>query len=451
MSNKKLVSAATTYSPSKVGMELADRILFVVLVLIVYRVGSYVPIPGIDVGAIGELTNRNAGGILGMVNMLSGGSLGRMSIFALAIMPYITASIVIQVMTTAVPALEALKKEGGGGRVKINQYTRYLTVFLALFQGLGVSSTVEGLDVLIKDGYFFHHPYIFRMVAVLTLACGTMLLMWLGEQISSKGVGSGTSLIIFSGIVAGFPNAVVRMFELSRTGVISTFFAFQVMLFVGLMVFIVVFVEKSYRKLLVQYPKSGYGAGMQAPDSSHLPLKINTAGVIPPIFASSILLFPLTIANFSASTGKGGVGEFWQKVSYNLSHGRPVYILLYTVLIVFFCFFYTSIVFNTTDTANNLKKYGGVIPGKRPGEATASYLDYILTRLTVLGAAYIAFICIIPEVLISHYSVPFYLGGTSVLIVVNVIIDTMTQLQTHFYARKYEGLMNKSRLRIRRK
>ncbi|MGH7092982.1 MAG: preprotein translocase subunit SecY, partial [Stellaceae bacterium] len=403
--------------------ELKSRIWFTLGALIVYRLGTYIPIPGIDPAILHEIFSRNAGGILGMFDMFSGGALGRMTIFALAIMPYISASIIIQLLTAVSPSLEALKKEGESGRKTINQYTRYGTVLLATVQGYGIAVGIEGMragaqSAVIDPGLFF------LVVTTITLVGGTVFLMWLGEQITTRGIGNGISLLIMAGIVANLPHALASTLELGRTGAISTSFiiAFLVMS-VGVVAFIV-FMERAQRRILVQYPKRQVGNRMFGGEASHLPLKINTSGVIPPIFASSLLLLPATIATFQSAGSGGALGWLGTITSY-LGHGRPLYMVLYISLIVFFCFFYTAIVFNPAETADNLRKYGGFIPGIRPGKNTADYLDYILTRLTVVGAAYLAAVCILPEILISQYSVPFYFGGTSLLIVVSVTMDTV--------------------------
>lgn len=439
-SAKKLASGINLGGLTK-AQELKKRIWFAIGALIVYRIGAYIPLPGVNPSVLEEIISRNAGGILGMFNMLSGGSLGRMTIFALAIMPYITASIIIQLMTVVSKTLETLKKEGEAGRRKINQYVRYGTVILAAFQGFGVAVGLEGMSgqagsVVMDPGFFF------RITTVVTLTGGTVFLMWLGEQITARGIGNGTSLIIFSGIVAGLPTALAGTFELGRTGALSGYLIVLFLLLAVALVAIIVFMERAQRRIIVQYPKRQVGNKMYGGEASHIPLKLNTAGVIPPIFASSILLFPLTIASFSA-----GKGPHWlESIILYLGHGKPLYIALYIILIGFFCFFYTSVVFNPNDTAENLKKHGGFIPGKRPGKNTADYLDYVLTRLTVIGAIYIALICALPEMLISKYSVPFYLGGTSILIVVNVVMDTLVQVQTHLFAHQYQGLIKKANL-----
>lgn len=424
---------------------LKKRLLFVILILIVCRIGSYIPLPGIDAQVLKEVAEQNAGGILDMFNMLSGGSLERMTIFALSIFPYITASIIIQLLTVVSKNLEALKKEGESGRRKINQYTRQATVLLATIQAFGIAVGLENMSgfstpVVLDPGL------VFRVTTVITLVTGTLFVMWLGEQINAKGIGNGISLIIFTGIVAGLPRAVISMFELARTGALSPYFIILILaLAIGLVVFIV-FMERAHRKIVVHYPKRQVGKKMYGEQSTHLPLKLNMSGVIPAIFASSILLFPLTIANFS--TGEGD--SILDMVVLYLGHGKPLYNILYVAFIVFFCFFYTAVVFNPDETAENLKKNGAVVPGKRPGALTAKFMDHVLTRLTVVGAAYISFVCIIPELMISQFSVPFYLGGTSILIVVNVLMDTITQIQTHLYAHQYEGLMKKARLRTKK-
>lgn len=421
---------------------LKKRLLFVILILVVSRIGSYIPIPGIDAIVLKEVAEQNAGGILGMFNMLSGGSLERMTIFALSIMPYITASIIIQLLTVVSKNLEALKKEGEMGRKKINQYTRQATVILATIQAFGIAVGLENMSGL-STPVVLDPGLVFRITTVVTLVTGTLFLMWLGEQINAKGIGNGISLIIFTGIVAGLPRAVVSMFELGRSGALSTYFIFTILvLAVGLVVFIV-FMERAQRRLVVHYPRRQVGKKVYGEQSTHLPLKLNMAGVIPAIFASSILLFPLTIANFSTGEGDSILDMF---VLY-LGHGKPLYNILYVGLIIFFCFFYTAVIFNPEETAENLKKNGAVIPGKRPGALTARFMDQVLTKLTVVGALYISFVCIIPEILISKFSVPFYLGGTSILIVVSVVMDTITQIQTHLFAHQYEGVMKRARLR----
>jgi preprotein translocase subunit SecY len=425
--------------------ELKKRIWFTLGALIVYRLGTYIPLPGIDPVVLQDIFRQNQGGVLGMFDMFSGGALRRMTIFALNIMPYISASIIMQLMTAVSPQLEALKKEGETGRKKINQYTRYGTVLIAAFQAYGMSAGLEGMSssagpAVTDPGMFF------RFQVVVTLVGGTIFLMWLGEQITARGVGNGISLIIFSGIVANLPSALAGTLELGRTGALSTaFIIFLLLMSVGVIYFIV-FVERAQRRIIVQYPKRQRGTKMTGGESSHLPLKINTAGVIPPIFASSLLLMPITIIGFSAGSGP----EWLTNIAAYLGRGQPVYLLIYISMVVFFAFFYTAVVFNPTETADNLKRYGGFIPGIRPGKNTAEYLDWVLTRLTVTGASYLAAICLLPELLISRYSVPFYFGGTSLLIVVTVTMDTVAQVQSHLLAHQYEGLIKKSRLKGRR-
>lgn len=428
-------------STQKSNKDLANRVIFTILALIVCRFGSFIPIAGIDSVALSSVAEQNQSGILGMFNMLSGGSLGRMSIFALAIMPYITASIIIQLMSIAYKPLENLKKEGEVGKRKINQLSRYLTVLLASFQAYGVAISLEHVvtnvgPVVIIPGLFF------KVTTVITLVVGTMFLMWLGEQISGRGIGNGSSLIIFIGIVSGVPSAIISMFELSRSGGLSPIVVMAICLGVIVIIAIIIFFEKAQRKVLVQYPKRQVGNKIYGGDSTHMPLKLNTSGVIPPIFASSILLFPVTIANFSSNNS-----EIMSLLTFHLGHGKPLYILLYVALIMFFSFFYTAVVFNSEETANNLRKYGAYIPGKRPGKNTAEYFDYLLTRLTVIGGIYLSFICIVPEMLMNKYAVSFALGGTSFLIVVNVVLDTFVQIQTHLFSSRYEGLIKKMKLK----
>lgn len=423
--------------------ELKSKILFVVLMLIFYRIGTYISLPGINTAVLDSLNNAHAGGVLGMFNMFTGGALGRMSIFALNIMPYITASIIMQLMTVISTEVGSWKKEGESGRKRINQYTRYLTIILALFQGYGIAVGVEGMTApqgaLVTDPGMF-----FRFVAVTTLLGGTMLVVWMSEQINQRGIGNGSSLIIFTGIVSGLPGSIATFFEMGRTGALSTPVMFIITCFVALIVAVIVYFEKAQRRILINYPKRQVGNKMYGGESTHLPLKLNTSGVIPAIFASSLLLFPATIAGFSTS---GEVSAFQEFVANYLSHGKPLFILFYAFLITFFCFFYTSIIFNTEETAENLRKNGGVVLGRRPGSHTAEFFDYVLTRITVLGAAYMVFICVFPELVISHFSVPFYLGGTSVLIVVNVVIDLFSQIQTHLLSAQYENLLKKSKFK----
>ena len=378
-----------------------------------------------------------------MFDMFSGGALGRMTIFALNIMPYITASIIMQLMTAIVPSLEALKKDGEAGRKMINQYTRYLTVLLATVQGYGIAVGLESASGVVDDPGLF-----FRVTTVVTLVGGTLFLMWLGEQITSRGVGNGISLIIFAGIVANLPTALAGTLELGRTGALSSLLIVLLFVMAAAVIAFIVFIERSVRKILVQYPKRQHGNKVFGGDQSFLPLKINVPGVIPPIFASSLLLMPVSIINLTG--GQAGGADWLVALNAMLGRGQPLYLLIYVSMIVFFAFFYTAIVFNPEDTAENLRKYGGYIPGIRPGKSTADYLDFVLTRLTVLGAAYLSAICILPELLISKYAVPFYFGGTSLLIVVTVTLDTVGQIQSHLLAHQYEGLVKKSRLKGRR-
>ncbi|SDG47700.1 MULTISPECIES: preprotein translocase subunit SecY [Thalassobaculum] len=427
--------------------ELKKRIWFTLGALIVYRLGTYIPVPGIDPGVLNEIFQQTQGGVLDIFNMFSGGALGRMTIFALNIMPYISAAIIMQLMTAVSPNLEALKKEGETGRKKINQYTRYLTVVLASFQAYGIAVGLEslpgpgGTTAVLDPGAFF------RATTVITLVGGTIFLMWLGEQITARGIGNGISLIIFSGIVANLPSALASLFELGRTGALPAIVIPLLLLMAVAVIAFICFIERSQRRILVQYPKRQVGNRMTGGESSHLPLKINVSGVIPPIFASSLLLMPITVASFSAG---GGGPEWLTQITVLLGHGQPLYIAMYIALIVFFAFFYTAIVFNPQETAENLRKYGGFVPGIRPGKNTADYLDFVLTRLTVIGAAYLAFVCVLPEILISQLSVPFYFGGTSLLIVCTVTMDTVTQIQSHLLAHQYEGLIKKSKIRGRR-
>lgn len=424
---------------------LKKRLLFIIISLIIYRFGSYIPIPGINSKVLLEISTKNSNGILGMFNMLSGGSLGRMSIFALAIMPYITSSIVFQLLSIVSKNIENLKKEGELGRKKISQYTRYATVVLAAFQGFGVAVSLENMNTY--DQLLVINPgLVFRITTTVTLVTGTLFLMWLGEQITEKGIGNGTSLIIFTGIVAGIPSALTNTLELSKAGAVSASLVISVLLFLLFTVALIILMERAQRKITIQYPKRQIGNKIYKGESSHLPLKLNTAGVIPPIFASSLLLFPLTIANFITEKSN----SFLEVITLHLAHGKPIYIASYIILISFFCFFYTAVVFNPTETAENLKKNNGFILGRRPGKNTADYLDYVITRITLVGAIYISIVCVLPEILMAHYSVPFYLGGTSILIVVSVIIETTTQIQTHLFTHQYEGLMKKIKLREKR-
>jgi preprotein translocase subunit SecY len=441
------LAASINFGAFSKATELKNRIWFTLGALVAYRLGTYIPIPGIDPAILQDIFNQNAGGILGMFNMFSGGALGRMSIFALGIMPYISASIIVQLLTAVSPQLETLKKEGESGRKTLNQYTRYGTVALAIVQAYGIAVGLESMragaaSAVIDPGLFF------RVVTVITLVGGTMFLMWLGEQITARGIGNGISLIIMAGIVANLPHALAATLELGRTGALSPVFIIIFLVMSVAVVTFIVFMERAQRRILVQYPKRQVGNRMFGGESSHLPLKINTSGVIPPIFASSLLLLPATISTFQQNAGQnfGWLGT----ITAWLGHGQPAYMVLYVSLIVFFTFFYTAVVFNPTETADNLRKYGGFIPGIRPGKNTADHLDYVLTRLTVIGAAYLAAVCILPEILISQYSVPFYFGGTSLLIVVSVTMDTVAQIHSHLLAHQYEGLIKKARLGRRR-
>ena len=429
--------------------ELKSRIWFTLGALVVFRLISFVPLPGIDPLALSSLFEQTRGGVLDFFNMFSGGALERMSLIALGVTPYITASIVVQLLTSLVPSFMALKKEGEAGRKTLNQYTRYGTVFLTIVQGYGIAVGLEGwgagqgVSAVIDPGWFF------RISTVISLLGGTMFLMWLGEQITSRGIGNGISLIIMAGIVAQLPSALGTLFEQGRTGALSAGFVLLVaVVALGTIAFICL-MERAQRKILIQYPKRQMGSRMFQGDSSFLPLKINTAGVIPPIFASSLLLMPLTVAQFFSQ--QGTMPEWMTTVTTALQHGAPLYMSLYAAGIIFFSFFYTAVVFNPDETAENLKKYGGFVPGIRPGTRTSEYLDFVLTRLTVIGAAYLTLICLLPEFLISELKVPFYFGGTSLLIVVNVTMDTVAQIQSHLLAHQYEGLIKKSKLRGNRR
>ncbi len=434
----ELLAANINLSAFAKAEELKKRIWFTLGALLVYRFGTYIPLPGVNVEQLAQIFQQSQTGILGMFNMFAGGAVGRMAIFALNIMPYISASIIIQLMTTVSPHLEQLKKEGEQGRKTINQYTRYGTVILAALQAYGIAIGLEGGTNLVAEPGLF-----FRMTTVITLVGGTVFLMWLGEQITARGVGNGISLIIFAGIVAELPAALVGLLELGRTGVFSTAVIIGLFIMAVAVIAFIVFMERAQRRLLIQYPKRQMGNRMFQGDSSHLPLKLNSAGVIPPIFASSLLLLPTTAVAFSQGGGPGWLTD----ITALLGRGQPLFLILYTAMIVFFAFFYTAIVFNPKETAENLKKYGGFIPGIRPGERTAEYIDFVLTRITVAGAAYLALVCLLPEILISKLAVPFYFGGTSLLIVVSVTMDTVAQIQSHLIAHQYEGLIKKSKLR----
>ncbi|SFP48941.1 preprotein translocase subunit SecY [Sphingomonas rubra] len=428
--------------------DLKKRLWFTIGALIVFRLLSYVPLPGIDPTALGLLSQRTTGGVLDFFNTFSGGSLSRMSLIALGVMPYITASIVVQLATSLSPKLAAIKKEGESGRKKLNQITRYGTVGLTAIQGYFIAVGLEtlgatnGLQAVIEPGMTF------RIAAVISLIGGTMFLMWLGEQITSRGIGNGVSLIIMAGIVAHLPTTLINLLEGGRSGSLDPLRLIGILVAVVALILFICFMERAQRRILIQYPKRATQRGMQA-DRSHLPLKINTAGVIPPIFASSLLLMPLTISQFAGQrvAGESAWGDFIISLNQYLQHGSPVYMLLYGAGIVFFSFFYTAVVFNPEETADNLKRHGGFIPGIRPGKNTENYFDYVLTRITVIGAAYLTIICLLPEYLVSALSIPFYLGGTSLLIVVNVTMDTVTQIQSHLLAHQYGDLIKKAKLR----
>src|SRR5271166_3304822 len=422
--------------------ELKKRIWFTLGALVIFRLGTYIPIPGIDPAAFEASFLGQKQGVLDMFNMFSGGAVQRMAVFALNIMPYISASIIIQLLSSVVPSLEAIKKEGEQGRKVLNQYTRYLTVVLAMFQAYGIAIGLEGRTGVVSDP-----GILFRISTIVTLTGGTMFLVWLGEQITARGVGNGSSLIIFAGIVARLPQAIVQLFELGRQGSISTGLVLSVIVMVFVVVAFIVFMERAQRRVPITYPRRQVGNKMYEGQSSFLPLKLNTSGVIPPIFASSLLLVPTTVANFA----QGSAGGVFTTITALLGRGSPLYLILYVALIVFFAFFYTATVFNPSDTADNLKKHGGFVPGVRPGERTAQYIDFILTRITVLGAGYLALICLLPEWLISYAALPFYFGGTSLLIVVNVTMDTVAQIHGHLQAHQYEGLIRKARLKGRKR
>jgi preprotein translocase subunit SecY len=427
--------------------DLKKRLWFTLACLVVYRLGTYIPIPGVDQQIFQDIFNQinKGGGLLTVLGAFSGGALQRMTIFALNIMPYISAAIIIQLLTAVSPKLEALKKEGEVGNKKINQYTRYLTVLLAAVQAYGVAAGLEGASS--SAGAAVHDPgMFFRATVVITLVGGTIFLMWLGEQITARGVGNGISLIIFAGIVASGPAAVGQLLEMGRRGSLSAFAIITfIVVAVGVVAF-VVFMERAQRRIVVQYPKRQQGNRMVGGESSHMPLKLNTAGVIPPIFASSILLLPATLSGFQGTGGPEWLGT----LNAYLGQGKPLFLLIYVAMIAFFSFFYTAIVFNPQETADNLRKYGGFVPGIRPGKPTADYLDYVLTRITVVGALYLCAVCVLPEILRTEWSIPFYFGGTSLLIVVSVTMDTTAQIQGHLLAHQYEGLIKKSRLRGKR-
>jgi len=428
-----------SFSTFSKATDLKKRLWFTLLALIVYRLGTYIPIPGINPERLAQAFEQQGQGVLGLLNMFSGGAVERFAIFALGIMPYISASIIMQLMTSVVPTLEQLKKEGEQGRKVINQYTRYGTVILGTAQAFGIASGLQASDGMVLDpGWFF------IISTVVTLVGGTMFLMWLGEQITARGIGNGISLIIFSGIVAALPGAIAQLLDQGASGAISTLTMLGVLISILLLIALIVFVERAQRRLLIQYPKRQTGNRMAQGDSSHLPLKLNTAGVIPPIFASSLLLLPATVTGFAGSGSDGGI---MSTLNALLGRGQPGYLIFYGVMIVFFAFFYTAIVFNPKETADNLKQHGGFIPGIRPGDRTAEYIDYVLTRVSVLGALYLVFVCLLPEMFLTNYGISAFLGGTSMLIIVSVTMDTVSQVQSHLFSQQYEGLLRKSKLR----
>jgi preprotein translocase subunit SecY len=445
MATADRVAANLSFAAFGKATDLKKRIWFTLGALLVYRLGTYIPIPGINQQVFADLFAQQAQGILGYLNVFAGGAVERMTIFALNIMPYISASIIIQLLTAVSPKLEALRKEGDAGRKKINQYTRYLTVVLCTVQAYGIAIGLEGAGNTTTGAVVAEPGLFFRATVVITLVGGTMFLMWLGEQITARGVGNGISLIIFAGIVATLPASLGQIFEMGRKGSLSPIAIVVFMVFAVAVIAFVVFIERAQRRVIVQYPKRQVGNRMTAGESSFIPLKLNTSGVIPPIFASSLLLLPATLSGFS---GQGAAGPEWlNALNVYFGRGSILFISIYVAMIVFFAFFYTAIVFNPVDTAENLRKYGGFVPGIRPGKPTADYFDYVLTRITVVGAAYLAFVCALPEVLTSSLSIPFYFGGTSLLIAVSVTMDTVAQIQGHLLAHQYEGLIKKSRLK----
>jgi preprotein translocase subunit SecY len=431
--------AGIAKSGNKFG-DLKNRLIFLVLALLVYRLGAHIPVPGIDPNQLASLFNDAKGGILGMFNLFSGGALSRFTVFALGIMPYISASIIMQLVTVVIPSMEALKKEGRSGQRKITQYTRYSTVVLATFQALGIAIALQS-----QKGLVVNPGVLFEITTVVTLVTGTMFLMWLGEQVTERGLGNGISIIIFAGIASGLPNAIGGLLELVRTGAMSIISAILVVIVVIAVTYFVVFVERGQRRILVNYAKRQVGNKVYGGQSSHLPLKLNMAGVIPPIFASSIILFPATIAQwFTSGENTNFVSRFVKDLSGTLQPGQPIYIILYATAIVFFCFFYTALVFNSRETADNLKKSSAFVPGIRPGDQTAKYIDKILARLTLAGAAYITIVCLLPEFLVLNWNVPFYFGGTSLLIIVVVTMDFMAQVQSYVMQQQYGSLMKKA-------
>jgi preprotein translocase subunit SecY len=434
-----VVTSASTANKGKYG-DLSRRLVFLLLALVVYRVGAHIPVPGIDPAQLQQLFNGQQGGILSLFNMFSGGALSRFTVFALGIMPYISASIIMQLLTYVLPAFEQLKKEGEAGRRKITQYTRFGALGLALFQSLGIAMALEAsAGLVIAPGFGF------RMTAVVSLTAGTMFLMWLGEQITERGLGNGISILIFAGIAAGLPGSIGGLLELVRTGAMGPLVSIFIIAVVILVTYFVVFVERGQRKILVNYARRQVGNKVYGGQSSHLPLKLNMAGVIPPIFASSIILLPATVINwFSSGESNNAVVLFMKDIASALTPGQPIYVMFYAAAIVFFCFFYTALVFNSRETADNLKKSGAFIPGIRPGDHTAKFIDKILVRLTLAGAVYITFVCLLPEFLILKYNVPFYFGGTSLLIIVVVTMDFMAQVQNYMMSQQYESLLKKA-------
>ena len=422
--------------------ELKQRLLFVLGALVVFRIGTFIPVPGIDPNVLSTLFEQQQGSILGVFNMFSGGALGRMSMFALGIMPYISASIIMQLLAVTVPSLEQIKKEGEAGRRKIAMYTRYFTLVLATFQSIGIATALQTQSVG-SDALVINPGFTFIFTAAITLVTGTMFLMWLGEQVTERGIGNGISIIIFAGIVAGLPTAIGGTLELVRTGELHTLATIFLFALAVLVTAFVIFVERGQRRITVNYAKRQQGRRLYAAQSSHLPLKLNMAGVIPPIFASSIILFPATMGSW---VGQNEGMEWLQDIASVISPGQPIYVMLYAVAIIFFCFFYTALQFNARDTADNLKKSGAFIPGIRPGDQTAKYIDKVMTRLTFVGAMYITLVCLLPEFLILYWNVPFYFGGTSLLIIVVVVMDFMAQIQSHLMSHQYDGIMKKANL-----
>lgn len=436
------LAANFSFSSFAKAAELKRRILFTLMMLVIYRLGTYIPAPGVDPEVLAQIFSKHAGGILGIFDTFTGGALGRMSVFALNIMPYISASIIVQLMSAVSPKLEALKKEGPSGQRVLNQYTRYLTVFLATFQAYALAAGLQGLGSTVAAAGL---PVgVTMLTTVISLVCGTIFLMWVGEQITARGIGNGISLIIFAGIVANLPSAFVQTLELGRTGALSSWVVISILILAVAVIALIVFMERAQRRIPIHHPKRQVGNKIYGGESTHMPLKLNTAGVIPPIFASALLLLPLTVLNFG---GQAAQSTMLGDVAALLGHGTPLYMALYALLIIFFAFFYTAIVFNPMETAENLRKHGAFVPGIRPGRNTAMHLDAVLTRLTGVGALYLTLVCLMPEFLIAEYGIPYYFGGTSLLIVVTVTIDTVTQVQSHLLAHQYEGLIRKTKLK----